>query len=265
MKITIYILPLLLTSCTVSCGQNQNTDYDFSSRLAEQVIYRFDNHRYLILSGEKNKYDNVDYCSGQIWYTDTQKNIFSRVGDGKNGEWVSDTKGHSAQFTVTPGDYIVMPGNIQYLNDTHQYIVIPMAGGMPIKKMQDGRVAYALSEVMYSADYGSTWHSLTLPFGIDTHLREENYSITVKDGQLFIGLKDGFYLSQKPLQNDFLYYYDYRSKDNSPDLPKTIPTVKNPQAWEHMQCATEARLTKTEKARFLSDKQQAWEHWGQGD
>lgn len=50
--------------------------YMSSDALPLQIVYRFDDHRYIILTGEKRHYDGVDYCSGQYWYTDTQKIYF---------------------------------------------------------------------------------------------------------------------------------------------------------------------------------------------
>ncbi|MCZ8871819.1 T6SS immunity protein Tli3 family protein [Escherichia albertii] len=259
MKNSVLMISLLFFSFDIYGGNNiaPPAKYMSPNALPLQVVYRFDDHRYIILTGEKRHYDGVDYCSGQYWYTDTQKNIFSRVGDMRDHEWVNDIRGHSTQISITPSYDSPLPENITFIHDSEKYIFVPL-GGDPHKKDKKGRLIYEYGEVTMSSDYGATWENINLsvePATSDTRL-------TFHDGQLFIDDRDGFYLSQIPIHSFFMYYYDYHSRNNDINLPGNVPAIKNYRGWDHMQCSENAKLSVEEVERFQQDRQRSWNSWG---
>ncbi|HBA6231652.1 TPA: hypothetical protein J2F36_002413 [Escherichia coli] len=257
MKKSVLAFSMLFFSYAVYGGNSivPPAKYMSSDALPLQIVYRFDDHRYIILTGEKRHYDGVDYCSGQYWYTDTQKNIFSRVGDTRHNKWVPESIG--SRSAITPSYDSPLPENIKFIHDSEKYIFVPL-GGDPHKKDKNGQLIYEYHEVQMSSDYGATWKDINLsvePATSDTRL-------IFHEGQLFIDDKDGFYLSQIPMHSFFMYYYDYHSQNNDVNLPKNVPVIKNYRGWDHMQCSENAELSVEEAERFQQDRQRSWDSWG---
>lgn len=230
------------------------------TRLPDQVIYRFDSERYFILTAPSDPRDNNEYCSGQIWYTDTRKNIFSRVGDDVNDRWVKDSLGHSAEFQATPSYHTVLPSSIKFVQNAGQYIIIPADGGIVAKKEADGRTSYNLREIKLSSDYGETWQYIYTPYVVRDAAKLENFEMYINDGQLFINLKGGFYFSDKPLEG-FKMHYKINYDNSNSTLPFSFPFIEKPEGWDHMQCSVNAHLTKEEKVRFDNDKKIIIDRW----
>ncbi|MDF1893718.1 MULTISPECIES: T6SS immunity protein Tli3 family protein [Rahnella] len=206
-----------------------------------QVVYRFDDHRYLELKG----WD----CEGELWYTDTQRQIHSII---------------ASQF------YRIFTR--QYIHPSERYIAIPWWG-----KVTTGFSA--------SKDYGLTWEiggarispGPNEPNGDDTPYYDDVISFTVVNDQGFLLTKNSLYMSSKPFDDPRLatggpgidyqingdhhhikpefpgpaWGLDYITKrglaedtaqyhTNYQDLPDKVPEVKNYQGWDHMRCDMDA-------------------------
>ncbi|MDF1893717.1 T6SS immunity protein Tli3 family protein [Rahnella contaminans] len=202
-----------------------------------QVVYRFDDHRYLELKG----WD----CEGELWYTDTKKNIHT--------EPVS-------QF------YRIFTR--KFVHPSEKYIAITGwgAGGFIVSK-----------------DHGQTWNSVRFspahnePNGDDYAPYDDVISFTVVNDQGFLLTKNSLYMSSKPFDDPRLatggpgidyqingdhhhikpefpgpaWGLDYITKrglaedtaqyhTNYQDLPDKVPEVKNYQGWDHMRCDMDA-------------------------
>ncbi|MBU9819109.1 hypothetical protein J1782_04305 [Rahnella sp. BCC 1045] len=202
-----------------------------------QVVYRFDDHRYLELKG----WD----CEGELWYTDTKKNIHT--------EPVS-------QF------YRIFTR--KFVHPSEKYIAI---------------TGWGVGGFIVSKDYGQNWHSVAFspgpnePDGMNAPPQEEAISFTVINDQGFLLTKNSLYMSSKPFDDPRLatggpgidyqvngdhhhikpefpgpaWGLDYITKrglaedtaqyhTNYQDLPDKVPEVKNYQGWDHMRCDMDA-------------------------
>ena len=204
-----------------------------------QVIYRFDDHRYLELKGWN--------CEGELWYTDTQRNIH--------------TKPVSQFYRIFTRKYI---------HPSERYIAIPGwgAGGFKVSK-----------------DYGKTWElgSVTFspgpnePNGDNMAPYEKVVSFTVVNDQGFLQTKDSLYMSSKPFDDPRVLpggpgiYYQIEGDDHHllpgsagwawgkvymtkrglkdsimlfraewQNLPDSVPEVKDYKGWDHMRCDMDA-------------------------
>ncbi|KGT94743.1 hypothetical protein NG99_07040 [Erwinia typographi] len=213
-------------------------------KVPTQVVYRFDDHRYLELTGFN--------CEGELWFTDTQRNIHSEV---------------TSQF------YRIFTK--PYLHPSERYIAVTMYEG---------------AGFFVSKDYGQTWYLARYTpggganqYGSSNPESDEIVSFTVINDQGFIQTKTGdLYMSSKPFDDPRLQPggagipYTYRDYDGSvqharlksgsagldwgreyiswnavdgPDhwgviahdpkwqnIPNNVPEVKNYTGWDHMQC-----------------------------
>ncbi|NLS56485.1 T6SS immunity protein Tli3 family protein [Hafnia alvei] len=224
---------LLSTVLTVGCQAKK-------SEIPTQVIYRFDDHRYLELKGY--------YCEGALWYVDTQRGIKSEVMD---------------KF------YRAFGG--KYVHPSERYIAITdwdISGFM---------VSKDYGQTWRNAHYASVPYGVE-PDGTTSPKRENVVSFTVVNDQGFLLTKQGhLYLSSKPFDDprvlpggpgiDYTFTYDGkigtgRIDPRSPGqkwgmsyielstlkgqtneekaewqgLPTKVPEVKNYTGWDHMQC-----------------------------
>ncbi|RJT43636.1 hypothetical protein D6C13_13090 [Rahnella woolbedingensis] len=203
-----------------------------------QVVYRFDDHRYLELKG----YD----CEGELWYTDTVRGIHT--------EPVS-------QF------YRIFTR--KFMHPSEHYIALPNweSDGFIISKdygqtWQVARFSPGPNE----------------PNGDDYAPREDVTSFTVVNDQGFLQTKHSLYTSSKPFEDprvlpggpgipytledgtvqtvepsapgwawgmvymtkQGLSHSTSQFKTNWQDLPDHVPEVKNYQGWDHMRCDMDA-------------------------
>ena len=224
---------LLSTVLTVGCQAKK-------SEIPTQVIYRFDDHRYLELKGY--------YCEGALWYVDTQRGIKSEVMD---------------KF------YRAFGG--KYVHPSERYIAITdwdISGFM---------VSKDYGQTWRNAHYASVPYGVE-PDGTTSPKRENVVSFTVVNDQGFLLTKQGhLYLSSKPFDDprvlpggpgiDYTFTYDGkigtgRIDPRSPGqkwgmsyielstlkgqtneekaewqgLPTKVPEIKNYTGWDHMQC-----------------------------
>ena len=222
---------LLSTVLTAGCHAKKN-------EIPTQVIYRFDDHRYLELKGYN--------CEGALWYVDTQRGIKSEIMD---------------KF------YRAFGG--KYIHPSERYIAITdwdISGFM---------VSKDYGQTWRNAHYASVAYGVESD-GTTSPKRENVVSFTVVNDQGFLLTKQGhLYLSSKPFDDprvlpggsgiDYTNPYDGSPEHISPQspgpkwgldyverssigqltsqyhtnyqgLPIKVPEVKNYTGWDHMQC-----------------------------
>lgn len=232
MNINIALIGVLLSTVFMAGCQAKK------SEIPTQVIYRFDDHRYLELKGY--------YCEGALWYVDTQRGIKSEVMD---------------KF------YRAFGG--KYVHPSERYIAITdwdISGFM---------VSKDYGQTWRNAHYASVPYGVE-PDGTTSPKRENVVSFTVVNDQGFLLTKQGhLYLSSKPFDDprvlpggtgiDYTNPYDGSPEHISPQspgpkwgldyverssigqltsqyhtnyqgLPTKVPEVKNYTGWDHMQC-----------------------------
>ncbi|MBF7993715.1 hypothetical protein [Rahnella laticis] len=213
-----------------------------------QIVYRFDDHRYLELTG----FD----CQGGLRYIDTQKNIHSEIYEMSDGYRVFTKK-----FIHPSERYIVIP----QFNSTSSYLISKDFG----KTWEGARFSPGGGAVKNGASYPEY---------------QFVESITVVNDQGFVLTNSGdLYMSSKPFDDprlepggsgiDYVYtsrrgtsehhlnpidssvgsqwgkhYLSWNSvqmptpwqtfayQSNFQGIPNKVPEVKNYTGWDHMRC-----------------------------
>ncbi len=201
--------------------------YGRTSEKPAQIIYRFDDHRYLELVGF--------YCQGALNYVDTKRGIKSEV---------------QSQFYQAFGEKLIHP--------SERYLVIPHWDARALAVSKDYGQTWQTASI--SGNYfpsSKEAESITVvndrgylltkdgrlyvssaPFddlrvmpggaGIHYNIDGENHSITPQ----FPGRSWGMeFIKQKDIPNLTIKYYS-----NWQDFPQKVPEVKNYQGWDHMKC-----------------------------
>ena len=202
-----------------------------------QVIYRFDDHRYLELKGWN--------CEGALYYVDPVRGIRSEV---------------SSQFYRAFAD--------KYVHPSERYIAIP---GWETDAFL---VSKNYGETRQVAPFNTGFHTVE-PDGSNSPSRENMLSFTVVNDQGFLLTRQGnLYMSSKPFDDPRILPggpgIDYVDEDgdkhhlrpgfagpkwglsyippktidlltdqfltNWKDLPARVPEVRNYKGWDHMQC-----------------------------
>ena len=203
-----------------------------------QVVYRFDDHRFLELKGFN--------CEGELWYIDTQRGIRS--------EPVSQ---FYRMFTH------------KFVHPSERYIAITGwdAGGFMISK--------DYGQTWQVATFSSGPNE---PDGTNQAPRGDAISFTVVNDQGFLQTKHSLYMSSKPFEDPRIlpggpgipftsedganHILEPRSpgeewgmvymtrkglkhnigqfKTNWQDLPDQVPEVKDYKGWDHMRCDMDA-------------------------
>ncbi|CAM8677093.1 MULTISPECIES: T6SS immunity protein Tli3 family protein [Leclercia] len=203
-----------------------------------QVVYRFDDHRYLELKG----WD----CQGELWYADTQKKIHSQI---------------FSQF------YRIFTR--KFIHPSERYIAITGWGADGFRVSKDYGKTWA--SVRFAPGHNE-------PNGDDYAPYEDVLSFTVVNDQGFLQTKHRLYMSSKPFDDPrvvaggagITYKLDdgtvqtispdfpgwkwgmvYFTKEwlkgkvvsheqNYQDLPDKVPEVKNYTGWDRMRCDMDA-------------------------
>ncbi|EMX8898192.1 T6SS immunity protein Tli3 family protein [Enterobacter bugandensis] len=207
-----------------------------------QVVYRFDDHRYLELKG----WD----CEGELWYTDTQRDIhtepvsqFYRIFTEKfvhpsvryialptwdvSGFLVSKDYGqtwHDAQFS--PGENDLNGMNAPQQEDVLSFTVVNDQGFlqtkhrlyMSSKPFDDPRLAAGGPGVEYTVDDGMGG--------------KVNGKLEPSNAGPAWGLD---YITKQGLKEDTAQF-----KANYQGLPDKVPEVKDYTGWDHMRCDMDA-------------------------
>ncbi|EPE2229121.1 T6SS immunity protein Tli3 family protein [Cronobacter turicensis] len=203
-----------------------------------QVVYRFDDHRYLELKGWN--------CEGELWYTDTKRGIhtepvsqFYRIftrgfvhpseryiaitGWGVGGFRVSKDYGQTWQLAqFSPGENEPDGMNAPPQEDVESFTVVNDQGFlqtkhrlyMSSKPFDDSRLVAGGPGITYTLDDGTVQRiepdSPGPAWGLD-------------------------YITKQALVNDTAKYHT-----NYQGLPDNVPEVKNYTGWDHMRCDMDA-------------------------
>ncbi|QLK62229.1 hypothetical protein GE278_16240 [Enterobacteriaceae bacterium Kacie_13] len=214
-----------------------------------QVVYRFDDHRYLELTGFN--------CEGRLRYIDPQRNINTDVYDGYSGYRV---------YTKT------------YIHPSERYIVIPEYEDLSTFTISKD-YGQTWERARYSPGGGADPYGKRIPArktdsglpvvaGEDTYpIYEDVLSLTVVNDQGFIQTKWGdIYMSSKPFNEsnthggkwgkDYLslnaiqeYRSTFADRKNFQGLPTKVPVVKNYTGWDKMRCNPDLGLPTAEQGK----------------
>ena len=214
-----------------------------------QVVYRFDDHRYLELTGFN--------CEGGLTYTDTKKNIHTVIYENSDRYRV---------YTKT------------FIHPSEHYIVIPVYGeseSLTISKDYGQTWEGARFSPGGGADpYGKRIPARKTAYGMDvvagentSPLYEDVISFTVINDQGFMLTKWGdIYMSSKPFDEpnthggkwgkDYLsldaiqnYRSTFADRKNFQNLPTKVPAVKNYTGWDKMRCNPDLGLPTSEQGK----------------
>ncbi|MBU9843588.1 hypothetical protein J1784_00780 [Rahnella sp. FRB 231] len=207
-----------------------------------QVVYRFDDHRYLELKG----YD----CEGELWYTDTIRGIhtepvsqFYRIFTRK---FVHPSERYIAITGWGVGGFIVSRDHGQ----TWQSVGFSPGPNEPNGDDYAPREDVTSFTVVNDQGFLQTKHSLytsskpfedprILPGGPGIPYTLENGKVQVLEAQ-YPGEAWGMvYMTKLGLEGTTQIL-----KTNWQNLPDHVPEVKNYQGWDHMRCAMDAGKAK---------------------
>ncbi|EKM5759657.1 hypothetical protein ACOZWC_000085 [Cronobacter turicensis] len=203
-----------------------------------QVVYRFDDHRYLELKGWN--------CEGELWFTDSQRGIhtklysqfyriFTRKFIHPSERYLAITSWDVSGFTVSkdygqtwqlaqfsPGENEPDGMNAPPQEDVESFTVVNDQGFlqtkhrlyMSSKPFDDPRLVAGGPGITYTLDDGTVQRiepdSPGPAWGLD-------------------------YITKQALVNDTAKYHT-----NYQGLPDNVPEVKNYTGWDHMRCDMDA-------------------------
>ncbi|HDT6508086.1 TPA: hypothetical protein QFV83_001394 [Klebsiella aerogenes] len=202
-----------------------------------QVIYRFDDHRYLELKG----WD----CEGELWYTDSQRKIHSQIysqfyrvftrklvhpseryiaiiGWGADGFRISKDYGQTwSDAHFSPGHNEPNGDNYGPYDDVLSFTVVNDQGFLQTKHRL----------YMSSKPFDDPRLAAGGP-GIQYVIEGETHTITPQ----FPGPSWGMdYITKQGLENDTAKYHT-----NYQGLPDKVPEVKGYTGWDRMRCDMDA-------------------------
>ncbi|MFO6298515.1 T6SS immunity protein Tli3 family protein [Rahnella selenatireducens] len=201
-------------SCFILMACDQQTDNAIHA--PAQVVYRFDDHRYLELEGFN--------CEGALWFVDQKMKIRTEVVEKNNP--------------------IFRISFFKYIHPSQKYISIPWddLSGFLISK-DYGRT---FEGARFSPGGGAVSGGASGPEKNDIE------SFTVVNDQAFIFTKkQELYLSSKPFGErwgeDYAslraiedqrhgYKMTFSEAKNFQGLPHQVPEIKNYTGWDHMHC-----------------------------
>ncbi|PKE30360.1 hypothetical protein CWS43_12095 [Rahnella sp. AA] len=200
-----------------------------------QVIYRFDDHRYLEIKGF--------YCEGALWYTDTKRGIKVEVWD---------------KFYRAFGQI--------YINPSERYIAVPSWDGVGMTVSKNyGEKWQPVRLSGFDHPGNKELHSVTVV--------DDRAYLLVNDGRLYTSsapfddpriMEGGTgidYIDEygdkhhlRPnhtgpewglefIKSTDLHRHTAGFLSNWQDVPQKVPEVKNYQGWDHMKCNPDLGLT----------------------
>ncbi|WP_336369558.1 T6SS immunity protein Tli3 family protein [Rahnella perminowiae] len=219
-----------------------------------QVVYRFDDHRYLELKG----WD----CVGALWYTDTQKTIHTEVVKQFYQIFTQPFIHPSEKYIAIPGlnvsefvvskDYgktwqtaVFAPENLEWRlkqwsnqpvhpdrENTISFTVVNQRGYLLTRPYNNPREKQKKWMFMSSQPFDAPEMNTDKPINIDVG---PDYKPVAMPGG-FRGWSWGtLYITADELRQTSL-----RGQTNWQDLPDKVPEVKNYLGWEHMRCDMDA-------------------------
>lgn len=224
------IIPGLLVALVAGAAQ--------AKELPTQVVYRFDDHRYLELKGFN--------CEGELWYTDTQRGIHTE-----------------------PVNQFYRMFTRKFVHPSERYIAIMSFDSTGFIVSKD--YGQSWQSVGFSPGPNE-------PDGMDRGSREDVISFTVVNDQGFLLTKNSLYMSSKPFDDPRIRpggpgisfitedganhilkpttpgpawgksYMTKRGLEHDigqyraewQDLPDKVPEVKDYKGWDHMRCDMDA-------------------------
>lgn len=248
----VIILPLL-THCT-------------KAKVPSQIIYRFDDNRYLELKGF--------YCEGDLWYHDSIRNIHKELISGPYASYRIFTGVY-----IHPSDkYIFIPGwepdgykiSKDY-GETWQ-VAAYMASSATREQDSDGvytdrpegkeiKRVVVIDNQAFITTSQNHFYMTSYPFedprvkpggpGIDYKYFDDTYYIYKPNPHKLKGeYVDGHLSAESPgypwgtvvFMKQSLEYLTAQYKSNYQNLPDKEPEIKNYKGWDHMRCNMDAGI-----------------------
>lgn len=228
-ELCLIAIPVLLSAAALVY---YSTYYTLPPGRPVQVVYRFDDHRYLELKGWN--------CEGELWYTDTQRKIHSQVYSQFyrifTGKYIHPSERYIAILHWSVGGATVS----RDYGRTWNFGFGHYAAGLKDGPRQSEGVSFTVvnDQGFMLDDKGQLFFS-SKPFedprvlpggpGITYHL-SDGYTDTIDPDSS--GNRWGLeYTSFKKLKHDINHY-----KINFQNIPDKVPEVKNYTGWDHMVC-----------------------------
>ncbi|PKE30358.1 hypothetical protein CWS43_12085 [Rahnella sp. AA] len=201
--------------------------YASATETTTQVIYRYDDHRYLELKGIN--------CEGALWYTDTKRRNKTII--------YFDRYRPFNQIYINPSDsYIVVPdldgiGQMVSKDYGKTWDVAYMVGGSIINNTEINSIVVADNRA-YLLAKDERFYVSSAPFD-DPRMMSGGSGIdyTNDDGEkrhIDSGSYAGWGLAFANI--DYVNIYANKYFSNWQNLPKKSPVVKSYQGWDHMKC-----------------------------
>ncbi|QLK62230.1 hypothetical protein GE278_16245 [Enterobacteriaceae bacterium Kacie_13] len=214
-----------------------------------QVVYRFDDHRYLELTGFN--------CEGGLTYTDTEKNIHTIIYENSDRYRI-----YTKTFIHPSERYIVIPvyGESESLTISKDYgqtwegaRFSPGGGADPFgKRIPARKDRFGATQV--AGEYTSPNYEDILAF---TVINDQGFLLT-KWGDIYMSSKPfdepnthggkwgKDYLSLNAIQE---YRSTFADRKNFQGLPTKVPAVKNYTGWDKMRCNPDLGLPPAEQGK----------------
>ncbi|EMM4085653.1 hypothetical protein WAC87_003628 [Shigella flexneri] len=218
-----------------------------------QVVYRFDDHRYLELTGFN--------CEGALWYTDTRKGIHTEIVDRfyriftkkyvhpseryiavtqyeTTGVFFSKDYGHTWNIAYfSPGGGATRYGSWGMLENVESFTVVNDQGFF-LTKEHDLYISSKPFDDPRMQPGGA---------GIDYIVEGTKHHLRPRDN----GTSDNSYWGKDYTSWESVNGPDawltYSEETNWKNIPNKVPEVKNYTGWDHMRCDPDLGLAKKDE------------------